>query len=74
MNFLKPEKALPLLAKEQIQKAYTHWRLRMFLVAYIGYLIYYFGRSSFDVSKQNITTLTPDELGLSGAGLGIAYG
>ncbi|AEB28439.1 MFS transporter [Francisella hispaniensis] len=74
MNFLKPAKALPLLAKEQIQKAYPHWRLRMFLVAYIGYFTYYFGRSSFDVSKQYITTLTPDELGLIGAGLGIAYG
>lgn len=74
MNFLKPAKALPLLAKEQIQKLYPHWRLRMFLVAYIGYFTYYFGRSSFDVSKQYITTLSPDELGLIGAGLGIAYG
>lgn len=74
MNFLKPAKNLPLLAKEQIQKLYPHWRLRMFLVAYIGYFTYYFGRSSFDVSKQYITTLSPDELGLIGAGLGIAYG
>ncbi|ASG67890.1 glycerol-3-phosphate transporter [Francisella halioticida] len=74
MDFLKPAKALPLLAKEQIQKSYPHWRLRMFLVAYIGYFTYYFGRSSFDVSKQYITTLSPDELGFIGAGLGIAYG
>lgn len=74
MNFLKPAKALPLLAKDQIQKKYPHWRLRMFLVAYIGYFTYYFGRSSFDVSKQYITTLNPDQLGLVGAGLGVAYG
>ncbi|MDE4969815.1 glycerol-3-phosphate transporter, partial [Francisella tularensis subsp. holarctica] len=58
----------------QSQKAHPHWRLRIFLVAYIVYFIYYFGRSSFDVSKQYITTLTPDDLGLIGAGLGIAYG
>lgn len=50
------------------------WRLRMFLVAYVGYFTYYFGRSSFDVSKQYITTLTPDQLGLIGTALGIAYG
>lgn len=74
MNFLKPAKAISLLAKDQIQKKYPHWRLRMFLVAYIGYFTYYFGRSSFDVSKQYITTLTPDQLGLVGAGLGVAYG
>ncbi|QLE79629.1 MFS transporter [Francisella sp. Scap27] len=74
MNFLKPAKAIPQLTAESIKKKYPHWRLRMFLVAYIGYFTYYFGRSSFDVSKQYITTLTPDELGFIGAGLGVAYG
>ncbi|QIV96318.1 OPA family glycerol-3-phosphate transporter-like MFS transporter [Allofrancisella inopinata] len=74
MNFLKPAKTLPLLNDKKVAIKYPHWRLRMFLVAYIGYFTYYFGRSSFDVSKQYITTLSPDELGLIGAGLGIAYG
>ena len=74
MNFIKPAKHLALLTQDKITQKYPHWRLRMFLVAYIGYFTYYFGRSSFDVSKQYITSLSPDELGLIGAGLGIAYG
>ncbi|KEI34661.1 glycerol-3-phosphate transporter [Francisella sp. W12-1067] len=74
MKFLKPAKPLPLLDDKKIAIKYPRWRLRMFLVAYIGYFTYYFGRSSFDVSKQYITTLSPDELGLIGAGLGVAYG
>ncbi|QIV94234.1 MFS transporter [Allofrancisella frigidaquae] len=74
MKFLKPAKPLPLLDDKKIAIKYPQWRLRMFLVAYIGYFTYYFGRSSFDVSKQYITTLSPDELGLIGAGLGVAYG
>ncbi len=74
MNILKPAKSIALLAQDKITQKYPHWRLRMFLVAYIGYFTYYFGRSSFDVSKQYITSLTPDELGFIGAGLGVAYG
>jgi OPA family glycerol-3-phosphate transporter-like MFS transporter len=74
MNFLKPAQTIAQLSTDKIKQKYPRWRLRMFLVAYIGYLTYYFGRSSFDVSKQYITTLPPDELGLIGAGFGIAYG
>lgn len=74
MNFLKPAKSIALMSKEKINQKYPAWRLRMFLVAYIGYFTYYFGRSSFDVSKQYITTLSADEMGFIGAGLGIAYG
>ena len=74
MNLLKPAKAIAQLSQDKITQKYPAWRLRVFLVAYIGYFTYYFGRSSFDVSKQYITTLNPDELGLIGAGLGVAYG
>ena len=74
MNFLKPAKYLTLLTQDKIKQKYPNWRLKMFLVAYIGYFTYYFGRSSFDVSKQYITSLTPDELGFIGAALGVAYG
>ncbi|WP_119343402.1 MFS transporter [Facilibium subflavum] len=73
-NLFKPAKAITRLPESEINRQYPFLRLRMFLVAYIGYFTYYFGRSSFDVSKQYITTLTPDELGLIGAALGIAYG
>ncbi|MFC4892136.1 MFS transporter [Pseudofrancisella aestuarii] len=73
-NLLKPAQAIAPLEHSEIIKKYPRWRLRMFLVAYIGYFTYYFGRSSFDVSKQYITTLTPDQLGLIGAALGVAYG
>ena len=43
------------------------------MVAYIGYFTYYFGRSSFDVSKQYLH-LSPQSLGLIGSALSIAYG
>lgn len=43
------------------------------MVAYIGYFTYYFGRSSFDVSKQYLH-LSPQSLGLIGSALGVAYG
>ena len=74
MDFLKPAKSIALMSHEKRTQKYPRWRLRMFLVAYIGYFTYYFGRSSFDVSKQYITTLSPDEMGFIGAGLGITYG
>ncbi len=70
----KPAAAIAMLPAAQIAKKYPHWRLRMFFVAYIAYTTYYFGRSSFDVSKQYITTLGADQLGFIGAALGIAYG
>lgn len=73
-KLFQPAKAIALLPAQQVKKLYPQWRLRMFLVAYIGYFTYYFGRSSFDVSKQYITTLTADQLGLIGAALGVAYG
>ncbi|WP_116963732.1 MFS transporter [Fastidiosibacter lacustris] len=73
-HFFKPAKAVTMLPATTVAKLYPHWRLRMFLVAYIGYFTYYFGRSSFDISKQYITTLTTDQLGFIGAALGIAYG
>ncbi len=46
----------------------------MFLVSYIGYLTYYFGRNSFYVSRQYITELSAEELAFIGSGLGVAYG
>lgn len=73
-RLFKPAAAIAMLPAQQIAKKYLRWRLRMFIVAYIAYTTYYFGRSSFDVSKQYITTLGTDQLGFIGAALGIAYG
>ena len=73
MNFLKPAKYITELTQDKITQKYPRWRLRIFLVAYIGYFTYYFDRSSFDVSKQYITTLSRVELGFIGAGLAVAY-
>jgi len=73
-NIFKPAPAITQFSADKILTKYPYWRLRMFLIAYVGYFTYYFGRSSFDVSKQYITTLTPSELGLIGSALGIAYG
>ena len=73
-RLFKPAAAIAMLPAKQIAKKYPFWRLRMFFVAYIAYSTYYFGRSSFDVSKQYITTLGTDQLGFIGAALGIAYG
>lgn len=73
-NIYKPARAITQLPATLVEKLYPQWRLRMFLVAYIGYFAYYFGRSTFDVSKQYITTLTTAEMGVIGAALGVAYG
>lgn len=74
LNFYKPAAHIRLKNPNDIQKSYPFWRLRIFLVAYIGYFTYYFGRSSFDVSKQYLTNFTVEQLGLIGSALGVAYG
>ncbi len=74
IGFFKPAPAIDQMSKEKSQKLYPRWRLKMFLVAYIGYLTYYFGRSSFSVGKQYLVGLNTEQMGIIGASLGIAYG
>lgn len=74
IGFFKPAKAIERLPEDKVKKLYPKWRLRMFLVAYVGYFTYYFGRSSFSVAKQYMATLNTEQMGLIGASLGVAYG
>ena len=70
----KPAQAIKELPASKVRTLYPMWRLRMFLMAYIGYLTYYFGRSSFSVAKQYLGGLNTEQMGIIGASLGMAYG
>ena len=74
IGIFKPAPAIDQMPKERSDKLYPRWRLKMFLVAYIGYFTYYFGRSSFSVAKQYLVGFNTEQMGLIGASLGVAYG
>jgi MFS transporter, OPA family, glycerol-3-phosphate transporter len=79
-----------LMDKGEIDKAYKKYRLRLFLTAYVGYLAYYFVRSTLALAKptlmgvkdpnavHTITGVTQhfsmSEVGFLGAALAVAYG
>ena len=50
-----------------IKKRYRHWRIRMFLSIYLGYVVYYFTRRSF----SSILPILGVELGWDNSSLGI---
>jgi len=50
-----------------IKKRYRHWRIRMFLSIYLGYVVYYFTRRSF----SSILPILGVDLGWDNSSLGI---
>ena len=46
------------LPKDQIERTYKRYRLQIFLVAYIGYLSYYFVRSTLALAKPSLMGIT----------------
>ncbi len=75
IGIFKPAPAIGQLGSEKVNELYPKLRLKMFLVAYIGYFTYYFGRSSVSVGKQYVSDIFgPEQMGMVGASLGIAYG
>lgn len=78
------------LHKNQIDAEYKRYRIQIFLVAYIGYLAYYFVRSTLALAKPALLgskstisgqqifgvsrQFSMEEVGLLGSGLAVAYG
>ncbi|MCA6080192.1 MFS transporter [Candidatus Endomicrobiellum agilis] len=79
INWIKPlpDAKNPLTDEKQIAKQYKHWRIRMFLGMYVGYVMYYFTRKNLTYAapsimrKFNISML---DLGIVSSTSYVAYG
>jgi len=85
-----PSTFKPPLPEGEVDKAYKRYRIQIFLVAYVGYLSYYFVRSTLALAKPVLlgsqssiageqiigvpTQFTIGEVGLLGSALAFAYG
>lgn len=76
IGFLKPAKAIARLPDNMLDKAYKSYRLRLFLTAYIGYMGYYFVRSTLALAKPYLVSngLTISDVGYLGSALAVTYG
>lgn len=76
IGFLKPAKFVQALESSKVDSAYKRYRLQMFLTAYIGYMAYYFVRSTLALAKPELLKdgLSMTQVGLLGSGLAVAYG
>ncbi len=76
-NFFKPAPAIPRLPKERIPSAYKAYRIRMFLMMFIGYAGYYLVRKNFAIASPfliNNYDFSKTDIGLISTGLAVAYG
>lgn len=75
IGFLKPAKYVEPITKD-VDNTYKSYRLRMFLVAYIGYMAYYFVRSTLALAKPELIKdgFSMSQVGLLGSALAVAYG
>lgn len=76
IGFLRPAKFTQELPANKIDKEYKRYRLQMFLTAYIGYMAYYFVRSTLALAKPELLKdgLSITQVGLLGSALAVAYG
>jgi len=78
IDFFKPDPPeTPLTDKEEIQKNYRYWRLRVFYSMYIGYALFYFTRKSFVFAMPALIVdlgFTKGQLGILCSLLSISYG
>lgn len=76
-SFLDPVPPIPRLPKDEVDKQYPLYRLKVFLGIYFGYAAYYLTRSNFPLAAphliKNLGFNTAD-IGNVRAALGIAYG
>ncbi|MGG7097315.1 MFS transporter [Clostridium sardiniense] len=76
-NFFKPAPAIPRLPKERIPSAYKAYRIRMFLMMFVGYAGYYLVRKNFAIASPfliNNYDFSKTDIGLISTGLAVAYG
>ena len=77
LTFLSPAPHIPPLENPQeIKTQYRHWRWRIFLGIYVGYVLYYFSRKSitFAIPMLLEAGYTKSDVGLLGSILAITYG
>ncbi|KEI04902.1 MFS transporter [Clostridium botulinum] len=76
-NFLKSAPKKSRLPEEKIASTYKLYRIRMFLMIFIGYTGYYLVRKNFAVASPFLMThfdFSKTQIGLISSGLAIAYG
>ena len=77
IDFYKEPKPIePLTDKEQIDKTYAKWRMRIFFSMFFGYIIFYLCRKNISVALPAMQTalgFTKTELGLLGSSLYLTY-
>lgn len=74
--YKEPEPAEPIADKEQIDKTYAMWRMRIFLSMFFGYIIFYTCRKNISVALpaiQEALGYSKLELGLLGSSLYFSY-
>ena len=75
--FKEPPASAPLTDKEEIDKSYSHWRMRIFYSCFIGYTIFYLCKKNIAVALPGLSEefgYTNTELGLLGSSLYLTYG
>lgn len=76
-NFFKPAPAIARLPKERIPSVYKTYRIRMFLMMFVGYAGYYLVRKNFALASPfliNNYHFSKTDIGLISTGLAVAYG
>ena len=57
-SFLKAQPAVaPIADSAEVDKKYSHWRLRTMYAMFIGYSVFYFCRKNLSASTPNICLL-----------------
>lgn len=75
--FKEPPMAEPIQNKEEIDKKYAHWRLRIFYSCFIGYTIFYLCKKNIAVALPGLSEAfgyTNTQLGILGSSLYLTYG
>jgi OPA family glycerol-3-phosphate transporter-like MFS transporter len=75
-SFLKPARFINQVAEKHLDNHYKRYRIQLFLTAYIGYMAYYFVRSTLALAKPYLlqNDLSISQVGYLGSALAMAYG
>lgn len=77
INFLKPAKPIARLPEEKIKKTYTKYRIEMFVLIMVGYMLYYIVRKNFNVASPLLVEqlhFTKTEVGFISSSFAVSYG
>lgn len=74
--YKEPEAIETIQDKELVDKTYSHWRLRIFLAIFIGYVVFYLCKKNISVALPSMSAelgYSNTELGLLGSTLYLTY-